>query len=147
MNTFDYRMIPTDEILMNEGETARRLNTAKGFESDVINECLEELKKVVSCKFSAVCCDVRYLGNDCLDIGFGKFESSTLIKNLQGCSKAFVFAVTLGMGVDRLLNKLAATSPARYFINPSASLTARGTASAYFAIRSAVLRLQLGLGL
>ena len=31
---------------MNESETARRLHTAKGFDMEIIGDCLEELKKV-----------------------------------------------------------------------------------------------------
>jgi len=112
----DYRTIPICELVMNESETARRLHTAKGFEMEQIDECLAELKKVVNCKFSAVRCDVKYFGDDCLDCGFGELKSATLIKNLQGCKEVFVFAVTLGLGVDRLLNQLSLVSPAKHFI-------------------------------
>lgn len=116
MIAIDYRMIPVDELVMNESETARRLHIAKGFEMTQIDECLAELKKAVNCKFSAVRTPVEYLGDGCLDCGFGVFKSTTLIKNLQGCKEVFVFASTLGMGVDRLLNQLSRVSPAKYFI-------------------------------
>ena len=42
--------------------------------------------------------------------------SATLIKNLQGCREVFVFAVTLGLGVDRLLTQLSLVSPSKHFI-------------------------------
>lgn len=116
MNAIDYRIIPIEELHMNEGETARRLHTAKGFDMEIIGECLEELKKVAVCKFSAVRNRVEYLDNEWLDIGFGEFTSATLMKNLQGCKEVFIFAVTLGHGVDRLLNGLSRISPAKYFI-------------------------------
>ena len=116
MNAIDYRTIPIGEIVMNEGETARRLHTSKGFDMAIIGECLNELKRVAVCKFSSVRCKVEYLGDGCLDIGFGEFKSATLIKNLQGCKEVFIFAVTLGHGVDRLLNGLSRISPAKYFI-------------------------------
>ncbi len=116
MIAIDYRTIPVDELVLNEGETARRLHTAKGFEMEQIDECLRELKKVVNCKFSAVRTNVTYLGEDCLECGFGEFKSATLIKNLQGCKEVFIFASTLGMGVDRLLTQLSLVSPAKYFI-------------------------------
>ena len=116
MNAIDYRTIPIDELHMNESETARRLHTAKGFDMEIIDECFEELKKVAACKFSAVRNKVEYLDDERLDIGFGEFKSATLIKNLQGCKEVFIFAVTLGHGVDRLLNGLSRISPAKYFI-------------------------------
>jgi len=112
----DYRTIPVEELILNEGETARRLHTARDFEMAEIDECLSELKKVVSCKLAAVRCDVSYLEKDGLDCGFGEFKSATLKKNLQGCKEVFVFAVTLGHGVDRLLTQLSLVSPAKYFI-------------------------------
>ena len=37
-------------------------------------------------------------------------------KNLGGCGEAFVFAATLGYGVDRLLSRLSVISGAEYFI-------------------------------
>ena len=112
----DYRVIPVKQLILNRGETARRLHTAKNFEMEQIDECLEELKKTVNCKFAAVRCKVRYLSDDCLDIGFGAFKSITLMKNFQGCKEAFVFAVTLGHGVERLLAQLSLVSPAKHFI-------------------------------
>ena len=116
MIAIDYRTIPVEELILNEGETARRLHTAKGFEMEQIDLCLAELKKAVNCKFSAVRTSVKYLGDNRLDCGFGVFKSATLIKNLQGCEEVFIFAATLGMGVDRLLTQLSKVSPAKYFI-------------------------------
>ena len=116
MIAIDYRNIPVDELILNEGETARRLHIAKGFEMEQVDECFAEIKKVVSCKFSAVRTKVNYLGENYLDCGFGKFKSSTLIKNLQGCNEVFIYATTLGMGVDRMLNQLSLVSPGKYFI-------------------------------
>ncbi len=116
MIAIDYQIIPTEELVLNDGETARRLHTVRGFEMDEIDICLEELKNVVNSKFSAVRVPVKYLGDDALDCGFGEFKSATLIKNLQGCKEAFIFAVTLGLGVDRLLTQLSLVSPSKHFI-------------------------------
>ena len=116
MNAIDYRRIPVDELILNKSETARRLCAEKGFEMPQIDECFEELKKVVECRFAAMRCSVEYKDKDCLDIGFGEFKSSTLKKNLKESNEAFVFAVTLGHGVDRLLVQLSFVSPAKHFI-------------------------------
>ncbi|MBQ7598463.1 MAG: Vitamin B12 dependent methionine synthase activation subunit [Clostridia bacterium] len=44
---------------------------------------------------------------------FCKVESAALAKNLSGCKKAFVFAATLGAGVDRAMLRLQKTDPAK----------------------------------
>ncbi len=116
MIAIDYQIIPTAELVLNEGEVARRLHANRGFKMDEIDLCLAELKNAVNCKFSAVRVPVKYLGDSYLDCGFGEFKSATLIKNLQGCKEAFIFAVTLGHGVDRLLNQLSLVSPSKHFI-------------------------------
>lgn len=117
MNAIVYRMIPVEDFILNESETARRLHIARGFEMTQIDECFAELKKAVNCKFAAIQCSVNYFDDNKLDIGFGKFKSETLVKNLQGCKEVFIFAATLGHGVDRLLNRLSLVSPGKYFIS------------------------------
>lgn len=116
MIAIDYQIIPTEELMLNEGEAARRLHTARGFEMYEIDICLTELKAAANAKFSAVRVPVKYLGKDTLDCGFGEFKSATLIKNLKGSKEAFVFAVTLGLSVDRLLTQLSLVSPSKHFI-------------------------------
>ncbi len=116
MIAIDYQIIPIGELVLNEGETARRLHVARGFEMDEIDFCLAELKAVTNIKFSSVRVPVNYPGDDRLNCGFGEFKSATLIKNLQGCKEAFVFAVTLGLGVDRMLTQLSMISPSKHFI-------------------------------
>ena len=116
MNPIDYKAIPLDELEINPWEVANRLHVSRDFNSDAIDACLDELKKVVACKFSAVRTSIKRMGNDRLDCGFGEFKSATLMKNLKNSSEVFVFAATIGMGVDRLLTKLSATSQAQHFI-------------------------------
>lgn len=115
MNAINYQCIPVDEIEINPYELAMRLHTEKGFESENITQCLEVLKSVVNCKFSSTRVPVKICG-DIIDCGFGEFKSSTLVKNLKDSREVFIFAVTLGMGVDRLLSRLSALSAAEYFI-------------------------------
>ena len=116
MNAIDYRRIPVDELMLNKSETARRLCIEKGFEMPQIDECFEALKKVVECRFAAMRCKVEYGERESLNIGFGEFKSSTLKKNLKESDEVFVFAVTLGHGVDRLLVQFSLVSPAKYCI-------------------------------
>ena len=116
MNLIEYSIIPTEEIILNEYETANRLKVSKGFTSAEIEKNLERLKDVVNGRFSATRVLIKRPKEDTLDLGFGEFKSKILAKNLKDSREAFVFAVTLGMGVDRLLTKLSKTSTAEYFI-------------------------------
>ncbi len=112
----DYRMIPTTELELNKNEVFARLHTARDSGLSLDFECVAELERNIICKYSAVRSSVEFLGGNRLNCGFGEVESSDLMKNLRGCNEVFVFAVTLGVGVDRFLNKLALTSPANHFI-------------------------------
>ena len=51
MNAVNFQTIPVDEIVMNEYETAKRLNVEKGYTSDEIEMCLKRLKNAASCRF------------------------------------------------------------------------------------------------
>ena len=50
------------------------------------------------------------------DLGFGDIESYDLAKALKGCNEAYILGVTIGIGADRLISRLAVTSPAESFI-------------------------------
>ena len=115
MNAVNFQKIPVCEIVMNDYETAKRLNTQKGYTSEKIEMCLKRLESVVDCRFVSVRLPYITDGKK-LNCGFGEFESTILAKNLGDCREIFVFASTLGVGVDRLLNRLSALSAAEFFI-------------------------------
>lgn len=48
-----------------------------------------------------------------VDFGFEKIKSQNLAKNLCGCEEVFVFASTLGMEVDRLIEKYMKIEPSK----------------------------------
>ena len=60
-------------------------------------------------------------------------DSSALYKNLAGCSEAFVFAVTTGIGVDRLLARLSVISPAEHFVTDALASAAADSFCGYAA--------------
>ena len=111
-----YRALSPDELPLNLNEVANRLGTERGYTDENIERCLLELKKAAAPKFSAVRVPVIYGEDFLLDLGFGEFRSVYLTKNLKESPEAFIFAATLGSGVDRLLKKLSLTSQSAYFI-------------------------------
>ena len=75
----------------------------------------QKLRSAIRCRYSFKRVPVRREGT-LLDLGFGTFESKSLADRLAPCEEAFVFAVTLGLEVDRLLMRLSASDPAGHFI-------------------------------
>lgn len=112
----DYRVIPVSELELNKNEVFARLQASRGADLSLDFECVKELEKNILCKYSAVRVPLKFEGVKGVNCGFGTVESENLRKNLSGCGEVFVFAVTLGVGVDRFLNKLSLTSPANHFI-------------------------------
>lgn len=55
---------------------------------------------------------VNVLGETC-DFVFFSVKSKDLAKNLSGCKKVIVFSATIGLGIDRLINKYSKISPAK----------------------------------
>ena len=113
-----------DEIEINERELAQRLKTEVGYSNDEIEKCKAELLKVITYKYAYVKVPVDLSEEDYVNFQFTKVKSKNLYKNLQGCDKAFVFAVTVGIGVDRLLARLNMMSQAKHFITDALSSAA-----------------------
>ncbi len=119
MNPVSYGRIPTEEIVINSYERAKRLQVANGFNMEEFDKCFELLKASADCRYVGARTTIKRLGENRMDCGFGEFYSEKLFKNLKNSREVFVFCVTLGLGVDRLLNRLKITSPAEYFITDS----------------------------
>lgn len=84
-----------------------------GCKNDIHNEELERLYDECVClaskeaSFKAVWrkSKIEFIGDDTVQFDFGKITSASLCKNLEGCKEAYVFAATVGVGIDRLLLK------------------------------------------
>ncbi len=130
MNLVNCGTLEVSDIPMNEYELSMRLSTEKGFRNEDIERNFERLQKEISCRYLYARTFVKRLENGNIDLGFGEFKSETLLKNLKDSKEVFVFAVTLGIGVDRLLNKLSKISLADYFITDAiSSALAEGAAN------------------
>ena len=112
----DYRVIPTSELELNKNEVYARLQTSRETPLSDFSSLISELEGTILCKYSAVRLPISLKENNVVDFGFESVQSADLSKNLQGCNEAFIFGVTLGLGVDRFLNKLSLTSPSNHFI-------------------------------
>ena len=80
---------------------------------NIIGECETELLNAVQARACYARTDVKFLGEDVVDIGFGEVHSRNLYKHLQGCHSVILFAATIGIGVDRLIAKYNRINPAK----------------------------------
>lgn len=80
-----------------------------------VESCLTELFTAAECRYTFREVTVVRCEDGC-DLGFGWIPSRGLSRNLTRCSRAYLFAATLGHGTDRLLRHLSVESPARHFI-------------------------------
>lgn len=116
--------VSADKIILNQKELKARLG---GMPSEEIDHLLQECEKAV---FSALDCKYYYCETtvktvpDGCDLGFGLIKSKNLQTNLVNCQKAYVFAGTLGHGVDRLLHSTGLISPLKQFIIDAVASTA-----------------------
>jgi len=82
----------------------------------LIAESFEDLELVVRERFIYRIFAIEHCGEYQIRIGTIEMKSKYLIKNMMGCSKAVLFGATLGIEVDRLLQKLAVTDMAKAVI-------------------------------
>lgn len=107
--TFSAPKVDTGEI--------KRYMRAAGEADGLIADCLTEAEKVL--RYS-VAFDVfpvffsnKSADNGLIDLCFAKTESKDLCKNLVGCDRIVLFAATVGIGIDRLIARYGAISPAK----------------------------------
>lgn len=81
----------------------------------LVEECINEYKEIFSYRLCYGVCDIS-VNEDEIDFGFCRVNSKTLIHNLKDCSKAVIFAATVGIEVDRLIARLGAVSPSKAVI-------------------------------
>lgn len=78
----------------------------------LMHSCIDEARSAVSYRLCYVRVPVTVDGGVC-DFGSFSVYSKDLSKNLSGCGEVFIFAATVGFGIDRLISKYSRLSPAR----------------------------------
>ncbi len=133
MNTFEviYGTISEKDIEINKSELAQRLNVARDFEHSAIDICKKEFAEAAEYKYAYTYVPVTLGDNFVCNLGFTQVTSKNLYDNLYGCDTAIVLAVTTGIGVDRLLNKLSITSQSKFFITDAIGSAAAETLCDY----------------
>ena len=115
MYTAEYFAIDKTKISVDEKELKRRLCVSADFDVSVYERAVGDALSESIPKACFVKVPVSVSAN-AVGFPFAKAESRDLAKNLSGCSEAFVFAVTLGHAVDRLLSRMSHLSAADFFV-------------------------------
>ncbi len=99
---------------INQKEILRYLNCAvlKEETQKLVNECLSQFCGEAVYKVCYTELPVCVSDSVC-DFGAFAAKSKDLAKNLNGCKSVIIFSATIGIGVDRLINKYSRISPAK----------------------------------
>lgn len=106
--------LSADELHVSLAEAMRYMGVT-GDAPDVLSlaeKLLTELRAAVVPK----ACFEEYpiiRGEGSINVGTAHTDSAALMKNLEGCSTAVVFAATLGVGADRLVAKYSRIAPSK----------------------------------
>ena len=102
-----------DEIAVNPREALRYL-AIQGETPPALEPLFARAHNVLRGAAAPRACFARLplqMQDDLLEFGAFRLQSRALAKNLAGCSESFLFAATLGFGVDRLLLRLQRSEP------------------------------------
>lgn len=107
--------ISAGELCLSAEELALRMQVPRGFDMASAEKAKDQLLPVIDCKAVSVRVPVT---NTEKGIALGEIftESKNLRSALEGSKEALIFAVTLGMGVDRHLLRLSKTSVSELFL-------------------------------
>ena len=112
--------IETNNLSIDNRELSARL----GYQVDIngIRSYVDAVMCEADCRYSYIKVPLKINGTEC-DFGFSKVDSPSLSAVLNGCSNAYIFAVTLGVNVDRLISR-------SYIMSKSDALVIDAVASA-----------------
>ncbi len=116
MISAEYRSVDKRKIEINDNELSARLGRVCSHTDPELFRVYEALLREADPKYAFRRVTLSYPTETGVDLGFCVSESCALIKNLSGCTEAFVAVCTLGIEVDRMIAKLSKTSRAEAFI-------------------------------
>ena len=106
--SFEAPPVNMDEVLRYAGAAG----AADGELIDLARTCAEMAAPQLSYRVCWRAFPIKMDG-EALDLGFARTRSAALRRNLEGCGRVVVFAATVGLGIDRLIERYKALSPAR----------------------------------
>lgn len=94
-----------EDVCINMDAIIRKLNAENDASVQaLILESYNDLCSVANPRAAYVSSQIKISGS-IIDFGYMTLESSNLAANLAGCGEAYVFVATLGVDVDRMIEK------------------------------------------
>ena len=115
MLSAQYRDIDKRRITVDDRELSARLGKLCSHKDPDLFPIVGTLIREAEPKYAVASCPITVSDTE-VSLGFGNVKSTALARCLSGCTEALVFAVTLGIGVDRLISRISKTSRAEAFI-------------------------------
>lgn len=97
----------------NSDEVLRYMKAGKHPDVGTVKSAEEAIDKICSATNARGCyvrCVIELCGNGKIRLGSLELESKSLEGRLEGCSEAYIFAVTVGSEVDRIIRMESARS-------------------------------------
>lgn len=117
----EIKTLPVGGLKIDRSEIYRYLGYKNPTDADLkVKELIEELTEEIEAKAECRVCFDKYpvcfnQGRE-IDLGFLRLKSASLEKNLKGCISVCVFVATIGIAVDRLIQKYVRTFPSKAVI-------------------------------
>ena len=109
-----YGVISAAELKIDRRELAARVGAGIDYSSDSLTDLVKRFEQNSNYRYAYCKLPVTVSKAIC-DLGFARVESRDLASLLTGCKEAIILAVSVGIGVDRLIARLEATSRADAF--------------------------------
>lgn len=116
MISAEYREVDKRKIAISDAELSARLGRVVSHTDPELERVTHAVMQTAEPRYAVTRVKISYPNETSVDLGFATVESTALVKNLRGADEAFIFVVTLGASVDRMLARLFATSRAEGFI-------------------------------
>ena len=112
MSTVLTKSLPAPPFCEREALRYAGCRAADGQTTGLLHACLDQAQDALAYR---VCYTVSPVEIREAEVTFEGFTlpSAQLSRNLAGCSRALVFAATVGVGIDRLIARAGALSPAK----------------------------------
>lgn len=110
IKSFDAPSVDYKEILRYAGQ-----KESTDEYNEIIVECLEEITKKLTFNVCYRPINISVVGAEVM-VENKKITSSNLAKNLEGCKEGFIFVSTIGLEIDRAIEKYKKISPLKALI-------------------------------
>ena len=100
-------MVNNLDLEISRKEVLRYLKVAKSdpITDMLVDECIEEIYKIASPRAVYTESSIELISDDTVKFDFMTTKSHSLTLNLKGCKKVYFFAATLGVEIDRAIER------------------------------------------